>query len=65
MFAGVVFVALYTAQLTATLTFQQIAGGINGPEDLVGKRVAVTAGSTSASAVGELQAQPLQVREIS
>ena len=27
MYTGVVFVALYTAQLTATLTVQQIAGG--------------------------------------
>ena len=65
MFTGVVFVALYTAQLTATLTVQQIAGGINGPEDLAGKRVAVTAGSTAASAVRELQAQPVEVRQIS
>jgi len=65
MFTGVVFVALYTAQLTATLTVQQIAGGINGPEDLVGKRVAVTAGSTAANAVRELQAQAVEVRQIS
>jgi polar amino acid transport system substrate-binding protein len=65
MFTGVVFVALYTAQLTATLTVQQIAGGINGPEDLAGKRVAVTAGSTAANAVRELQAQAVEVRQIS
>jgi len=65
MFTGVVFVALYTAQLTATLTVQQIAGGINGPEDLAGKRVAVTAGSTAAAAVRELQAQAVEVRQIS
>jgi polar amino acid transport system substrate-binding protein len=65
MFTGVVFVALYTAQLTATLTVQQIAGGINGPEDLAGKRVAVTAGSTAAAAVRDLQAQAIEVRQIS
>jgi len=65
MFTGVVFVALYTAQLTATLTVQQIAGGINGPEDLAGKRVAVTAGSTAAAAVRDLQAQAVEVRQIS
>jgi polar amino acid transport system substrate-binding protein len=40
MFAGVVFIALYTAQLTATLTVEQIKGAINGPGDLPGKRVA-------------------------
>ena len=65
MFTGVVFVALYTAQLTATLTVQQIAGGINSPEDLAGKRVAVTAGSTAALAVRELQAFAVEVRQIS
>jgi polar amino acid transport system substrate-binding protein len=65
MFTGVVFVALYTAQLTATLTVQQIAGGINGPEDLAGKQVAVTSGSTAANAVRELRAQTLEVRQIS
>jgi polar amino acid transport system substrate-binding protein len=43
MFTGVVFVALFTAQLTATLTAQQIRGSINGPEDLPGKRVATIA----------------------
>ena len=64
MFTGVVFVALYTAQLTATLTVQQIAGGINSPEDLAGKRVAVTAGSTAAMAVRELKANAIEVRQI-
>jgi polar amino acid transport system substrate-binding protein len=64
MFTGVVFVALYTAQLTATLTVQQIAGSISGPEDLVGKKVAVTAGSTASAIVRELRAQPFEVRQI-
>ena len=49
MFSGVVFVALYTAQLTTTLTVQQIRGAINGPEDLPGKRVGTLAGSVSAT----------------
>ncbi len=61
MFTGVVFVALYTAQLAATLTVQQISGGINGPEDLAGKRVATTRGSTAATAVRGLQAQLVEV----
>jgi polar amino acid transport system substrate-binding protein len=64
MFTGVVFVALYTAQLTATLTVARIEGGIHGPNDLPGKRVAVTAGSTAAVAVRQFQAQPLEVRRI-
>src|SRR5262249_8325118 len=49
MFSGVVFVALYTAQLTTTLTVQQIRGAINGPEDLPGKRVGTLGGSVSAT----------------
>jgi polar amino acid transport system substrate-binding protein len=49
MFTGLVFVAYYTAQLTATLTVQQIKGSINGPEDLPGKRVATLKASTSAA----------------
>jgi polar amino acid transport system substrate-binding protein len=48
MFVGVVFVALYTAQLIATLTVQRIRGAIQGPGDLPGKQVATIAGSTGA-----------------
>jgi polar amino acid transport system substrate-binding protein len=64
MFTGVVFVALYTAQLAATLTVQQIGGGINGPEDLAGKRVASTRGSTAAAVVRELRGQLVEVAQI-
>ncbi len=39
MFSGVIFIALYTAQLAALLTAEQIAGNINGPSDLPGKQV--------------------------
>jgi polar amino acid transport system substrate-binding protein len=34
IFTGVVFVAFYTAQLTTTLTVEQIRGAIEGPGDL-------------------------------
>jgi polar amino acid transport system substrate-binding protein len=47
MFVGVVFVAFYTAQLTAALTLEQIRGGIEGPDDLPGKQVATLAGSNA------------------
>jgi polar amino acid transport system substrate-binding protein len=56
MFAGVVFIALYTAQLTATLTVQEIRGTINGPSDLPGKKVATLVGSTSAAFLREIKA---------
>ena len=49
MFTSVVFVAYYTAQLTASLTVAQIHGAISGPDDLPGKQVATTRGSTAAA----------------
>lgn len=64
MFTGIVFVALYTAQLAATLTVQQIQGGINGPDDLAGRRVATTRGSTAANIVRELRATVVEVGRI-
>jgi polar amino acid transport system substrate-binding protein len=57
MFAGVVFISLYTAELTATLTVEQIRGAINGPEDLPGKRVAVLANSVAADYLRKIGAQ--------
>lgn len=64
MFTGVVFVALYTAQLAATLTVQQISGGIDGPDDLRGRQVATTRGSTAANALRDLNAQVVEVAGI-
>jgi len=64
MFTGVVFVAFYTAQLAATLTVQQIQGTINGPDDLQGRRVATTGGSTAAAFLRELKAQVQEVTRI-
>jgi polar amino acid transport system substrate-binding protein len=46
MFTGIVFVALYTAQLTANLTVHQIRGAINGPEDLPGRQVGTVRGAS-------------------
>ncbi|MBL8393578.1 MAG: transporter substrate-binding domain-containing protein [Candidatus Accumulibacter sp.] len=60
MFVGISFVALYTAQLTASLTVQQIKGAINGPEDLPGKRVGTLLGG---SAVAYLKQQNAIVQE--
>ncbi|MFT3731072.1 MAG: transporter substrate-binding domain-containing protein [Hyphomicrobium sp.] len=57
MFTGVIFVAYYTAQLTAALTVAQIQGDINGPDDLPGKRVATTRGSTAAAFLKEQHAR--------
>ena len=57
MFTAVVFVAFYTAQLTASLTVQQIRGPINGPQDLVGRHVGTTRTSTAAAYLNENKAQ--------
>ena len=56
LFAGVVLVAFFTAQLTASLTVEQIRGAINGPDDLPGKPVATLAGSASAGYLREIGA---------
>jgi polar amino acid transport system substrate-binding protein len=47
LFAGLVFVSLLVAQLTASITVEQFRGLVNGPDDLAGKTVATQAGSTS------------------
>jgi polar amino acid transport system substrate-binding protein len=57
MFAGVVFVAFYTAQLTTTLTVEQIRGAIEGPGDLPGKQVATLARSIAVDYLREHNAQ--------
>ena len=64
MFTGVVFVAFYTAQLTASLTAQQIRGPINSPQDLVGKNIGTTRGSTATVYLNEVKAQILEFEKV-
>lgn len=64
MFTGLVFVAYYTAQLTATLTVQQIIATIRGPDDLPGKRVATLRNSTSAQFLKQIKVTPFEVDRI-
>jgi len=63
MFTGIVFVALYTAQLTANLTVHQIRGAINGPEDLPRKQVGTIKGASIP--INYLRAHNTNVREFS
>jgi len=58
----VVFIASYTAQLTTTLTVEQILGSVEGPGDLPGKQVATLANSIAADYLRE---QKAQVQELS
>lgn len=60
LFTGVVFVTFFTAQMTATLTVEQIQGAINGPDDLPGKAVATLAGSASVDYVRDIGARTQQ-----
>jgi polar amino acid transport system substrate-binding protein len=64
MFTGVVFVAFYTAQLTATLTVQQIRGPINGPQDLAGKSIGTTRGSTATTYLNEVKAEVVEFEKV-
>ena len=47
MFISIFFVAYFTAQLTSDLTIKRLHSAINGPDDLPGKKVATTSGSTA------------------
>jgi polar amino acid transport system substrate-binding protein len=64
MFTAVLFVAYFTATVTSSLTVQQLQGDINGPEDLPGKQVATTTGSTSAAYLRQQNVQPLEFPRI-
>lgn len=48
-FAGIVFVAYYSANLSATLTVAKLDAKITGPADLYEKRVATVAGTTAST----------------
>ena len=64
MFTAVVFVAYFTANITTAMTVQQLQGDINGPEDLPGKQVATTTGSTSAQYLRQGAAQVFEFPKI-
>ncbi len=56
-FVGILFVSLFVAKLTASLTYEQFRGLIAGPDDLAGKVVATQAGSTSIDHLARLGAR--------
>lgn len=56
-FAGVLFVSLLVAELTASLTVEQFRGIINGPDDLAGKVVATQTGSSTIEHLRRLDAR--------
>ena len=60
MLSGIMFVAYFTAVVTASLTIQQLQGDIRGPDDLPGKRVATILGSTSSSYLRAHNVAPIE-----
>lgn len=53
MFIAIIFVAYFTASATTELTVQQLQGDIKSVDDLPGKIVATTSGSTAAAYLRE------------
>jgi polar amino acid transport system substrate-binding protein len=49
IFVSLLFLTYWQAELTSSFTVQQLQGDISGPDDLPGKQVGATKGSTSAS----------------
>ncbi len=49
VFVSLLFLTYWQAELTSSFTVQQLQGGISGPDDLPGKAVGTTTGSTSAA----------------
>jgi polar amino acid transport system substrate-binding protein len=64
MFIGVLFAAYFTASATTSLTVQQLQGDIRSIDDLPGKVVATTAGSTAATYLREHRISVLEVPKI-
>ncbi|QFS43984.1 transporter substrate-binding domain-containing protein [Nostoc sphaeroides] len=61
MFIGVLFAAYFTASATTSLTVQQLQGDIRSIDDLPGKVVVTTAGSTAATYLREHKISVLEV----
>ncbi len=64
MFGSIVFVAYFTAAVTTSLTVRQLQGNIQGPDDLPGKKVATTTGSTAAAYLREQRARVSEFKQI-
>ncbi|MEH2086230.1 transporter substrate-binding domain-containing protein [Nostoc sp.] len=64
MFIGVLFAAYFTASATTSLTVQQLQGDIRSIDDLPGKVVATTAGSTAATYLRKHKISILEVTKI-
>ncbi|MGE2832895.1 transporter substrate-binding domain-containing protein [Mycobacterium sp. SMC-4] len=58
-FVGIIFVAFYTANLTAALTVEKLDAQIKGPGDLYGKSVCTVEQTTSSTYLNRLGVEPV------
>jgi polar amino acid transport system substrate-binding protein len=61
---SMVFMAYFQATITTALTVQTLRGDINGPEDLQGRKVGTTAGSTASAYLKNLDIVPVEFQKI-
>jgi polar amino acid transport system substrate-binding protein len=61
---SMVFMSYFQATITSALTIQTLKGDINGPEDLVGRKVGTTTGSTAAGYIKSLDVVPTEFSKI-
>jgi polar amino acid transport system substrate-binding protein len=64
MFIGVIFVAYFTATVTTAMTVQQLQGDIRGIEDLPGRVVVTTTGSTASEFLRQQRIKAVEVANI-
>jgi polar amino acid transport system substrate-binding protein len=64
VFVSLLFLTYWQAELTSSFTVQQLQGGIQGPDDLPGKRIGTTQGSTAALWVGQHQGKLTEYQKI-
>lgn len=57
---SIIFVAYFTGAVTAAMTVQHLQGTIQGADDLPGKRVGTTVGSTASAYLKELGVKPAE-----
>jgi polar amino acid transport system substrate-binding protein len=64
MFISVVFIAYFTATVTASLTVDQLQSNIKSPSDLAGKKIATIGGSTSANYLKQQNLSATEFKQI-
>jgi polar amino acid transport system substrate-binding protein len=64
MFVGLVFVSYFTGNVTAALTVQRLETGIDGPNDLYGRKVVTVEGTTAAAFLDTLGIETMKVKDV-